>query len=89
MFAIKVYHGDSMDYSVYSAEDYKVEDVPALVGYRRRILLNVKHSEEHNDLIRTVDINSTAYVMNDTGKTIDTIHPATLPQGCAVGVAAK
>jgi hypothetical protein len=75
MFAIKVYEKDGFDYSVYAAKEYRVEDAQTPTGHVKTILLDSRKSQENNEPIMAVTIESPAYVMNSEGKTIDTIYP--------------
>jgi hypothetical protein len=75
MFAIKVYDHGSMDYSVYSADEYRVEDSPSPTGRIKTILLDYRKCTSNNEPVMAVHVESPAYVMNSEGKTIDTIYP--------------
>lgn len=78
MFAIKVFDAASMEYSMYSTRSYKVSSMykdnndGTAQSRDVTLVLDPAQADGPNRVV-LVPPNCTAYVMNNDGKTIDTI----------------
>lgn len=78
MFAIKVMNAQDLDYTMYSANSYRVQSRYSGGSHEPTVCEKyiVLDEECENEIKRTatIDTGGVAYVMNHEGKTIDTIR---------------
>jgi len=78
MFAIKVMNPQDNDYAMYSASSYRIKRLYGLPdannNQEHSTTLIINLTVEVDSEIHPIEANSTIYVMNQDGKTIDTIR---------------
>lgn len=78
MFYIKVMNKEDNDYSMFTAHSYRVSRLYTDsdgVGSSQNIKAHVILDESSSDgSAKMIEVKSTAYIMSDSGKTIDTIY---------------
>ena len=81
MLTLKFMNPEDLDYRVYHVDHYQVETRPNSAiegGFQKFVVLNPDKWDSDKEPLQSIGVVGTVYVMNEHGKTVDTIYTPTL-----------